>query len=137
MGQPHYLSAKALVVRDGKLLLAKQEDGRWELPGGGVEPGETPTQAVIREVQEECGLTATILDQRPKYVWIFHPDQETNPTCCIGYHVELNSLNFTPSRECLALEFFDKDSIQQIPVYPYINQVFAFFNPTDFSSSTS
>lgn len=51
------------VVRDdaGRVLLARQPDGRrgwsrWLLPGGGVEPGEHPEEAVLREVVEETGL---------------------------------------------------------------------------------
>ena len=34
--------------------------GRWELPGGKVEPGETPEAAVVREIQEELGLAVTV-----------------------------------------------------------------------------
>ena len=54
------------VVRDadGRLLLVERanEPGRglWSVPGGGVEPGETPQQAVVREVQEETGLAVVV-----------------------------------------------------------------------------
>ena len=49
------------VVRDGSQLLLIQrgrppEMGRWSLPGGRVEAGETLAQAVVREVGEETGL---------------------------------------------------------------------------------
>ena len=42
---------------DGQILLQKRTDnGRWGLPGGGIEPGEEPADAVVREVYEETGL---------------------------------------------------------------------------------
>jgi len=41
----------------GRLLLARHvHDGLWATPGGGVEPGESPLEAAIREVGEETGL---------------------------------------------------------------------------------
>ena len=48
-------------VRDGRLLLARRPDGDplaglWELPGGKVEPGETPETALAREWREELGV---------------------------------------------------------------------------------
>jgi 8-oxo-dGTP diphosphatase len=47
------------VVRDaagGLLLVQHRDDGRWATPGGMIEPGETPADAVVREVWEESGL---------------------------------------------------------------------------------
>lgn len=46
------------VIRNGdRFLLARQRDTeRWSLIGGGVEPGETPHEAVVREVREELGV---------------------------------------------------------------------------------
>jgi 8-oxo-dGTP diphosphatase len=51
------------IVRDGagRLLLIKRghdpEAGKWSLPGGRIEPGETDAQALVREMREETGLT--------------------------------------------------------------------------------
>jgi 8-oxo-dGTP diphosphatase len=50
----------AVVVDDGRLLMVRRgsppQSGRWSLPGGRVEHGETLAQALEREVQEETGL---------------------------------------------------------------------------------
>jgi 8-oxo-dGTP diphosphatase len=53
--------AAALVDRDGRLLVQQRPEGLsmaglWEFPGGKVEPGETPEQALIRELAEELGI---------------------------------------------------------------------------------
>src|ERR1700761_6761286 len=53
------------IVRDGagRLLLVQRghdpEAGRWSLPGGRVEPGETDAEALAREMREETGLIVT------------------------------------------------------------------------------
>ena len=55
----------AAVVRRGAVLAARRTSppeaaGRWELPGGKVEPGETPGAAVVRELAEELGCVVTV-----------------------------------------------------------------------------
>lgn len=44
--------------------------GRWELPGGTVEPGETHEAAAVREVAEETGLTVRIATERARHNWM-------------------------------------------------------------------
>ncbi|MGA5424322.1 (deoxy)nucleoside triphosphate pyrophosphohydrolase [Streptomyces lavendulocolor] len=49
------------VLDEGRLLAARRSAppelaGRWELPGGKLEPGETPSQALVRELREELGV---------------------------------------------------------------------------------
>ena len=51
------VSAKALVVADdGKVLVCKEDQPHWSLPGGGVDHGEQPLQALMRELEEELGV---------------------------------------------------------------------------------
>ena len=62
--------AQCLVVRDGKILMVKHRfDGdEWCcLPGGGIENGETPEQAALRELQEECCVTGAIIKKTSEW----------------------------------------------------------------------
>jgi 8-oxo-dGTP diphosphatase len=55
----------AAILRDGRVLACRRTSppeaaGRWELPGGKVEDGETPDQALVREVREELGCGVAV-----------------------------------------------------------------------------
>ena len=61
------IAAYALVRRDDSVLLTRisargAHPGSWTLPGGGIDHGESPRLAVVREVQEECGVECTVGD---------------------------------------------------------------------------
>lgn len=61
-----HLSTGIAVTRDGKVLLVRREPndfmgGSYELPGGGIDSGESFDQAVRREAMEETGLTVTTI----------------------------------------------------------------------------
>jgi ADP-ribose pyrophosphatase YjhB (NUDIX family) len=49
--------ASAVIRDQGRILLLRRSDnGKWALPGGAIDPGEHPAQALVREVREETGL---------------------------------------------------------------------------------
>ncbi len=63
--QKQRVAAYAVIRRGGEVLLTRVSPqgyhaGLWSLPGGGVEHGERPADALVREVREECGVTCEV-----------------------------------------------------------------------------
>lgn len=77
-----HITVKAIVIYHQKILILKRTRpssdglGFWELPGGGLEYGETPHQALIRELKEETNLDIKII--KPVYTFTaIRPDYQT------------------------------------------------------------
>ena len=51
--------AAVILDQDGRILLQEKRDEAWSLPAGMIEPGESPREAIVREVREETGLVVT------------------------------------------------------------------------------
>lgn len=68
MSEPKKLllvAACALIDTDGRVLIAQRPEGKqlaglWEFPGGKVEPGETPEETIVRELDEELGIETKV-----------------------------------------------------------------------------
>jgi len=59
--------AAAVVIRKGRVLLTRRAEGQhlagmWEFPGGKLEDGESPEEALVRECREECGIDVEVDD---------------------------------------------------------------------------
>lgn len=98
----------AIAVRDGKALLARRRPGesnagQWEFPGGTIKEGETPQQALEREILEELGVRARAgpVVARSEYRY------EDGAIMLVAVQAELKSLDF---------QLADHDRIEWVPL---------------------
>ena len=118
----HRVSVKGLCVKDGKILLVKESpslSGQFELPGGGLDFGEDIRAGLRREVEEEMKLKITSISEQPIYVWTARfenrRDMDWYYSLVLGYHIELESFEFTKTEECEGIGFFSKEDNLEIP----------------------
>ncbi len=64
------VSIKGILLINGKIVLLKNERNEWELPGGKLDPDETPEQCLVREIMEELNINTEI--QSLIDVWVYN-----------------------------------------------------------------
>jgi len=109
----------AVIEREGRILIAQRNAHghhplKWEFPGGKVDPGETPEQAVKRELEEELDIQAHIDAEIMRYEFQY---TGRSPILLIFYRVmdfagEPRNLQFTQLRWELAERLRDYDFLE-------------------------
>lgn len=112
------LDIRALVLDEkGDVLLVKEkEDGRWTLPGGWVDVGESPSEAVEREVEEESGNRVRAVR------WLALWDRDKHPHPPMPFHVYkivfqrelLGGDPLAASTETEGVGFFPKEALPEL-----------------------
>jgi 8-oxo-dGTP pyrophosphatase MutT (NUDIX family) len=121
------VSTKALIVKEDKVLLIMESDGRWELPGGGLEVGESFESGIKREVHEELGVNVTEISPQPLYIWTLVDDDSQKgltPKVILCFKVKIDSFNFKGDpEESVKMNFFSKDEIASLNLHPNIKEL--------------
>lgn len=120
------VAVSAVVIDSGRLLVIRRTDnGLWSLPGGGMEPGETVSAAVAREVREETGyevrpsrLVGVFSD--PGHV-IAYDDGEVRQAFSLCFDCELVDGSAQASSESSAVEWTPLDELNRLEMH-YANR---------------
>jgi ADP-ribose pyrophosphatase YjhB (NUDIX family) len=103
-----------IVERDGAVLLVRRryapKTGRWCLPAGFIEQGESPHESAAREVKEETGLDVTITEFLDS--WATAEDPRT-PVVSFAFAARIVGGALEPGDDADRAEFFERDSLPE------------------------
>jgi len=109
-----------LLIEEGKLLLLyRKDEEHWEVPGGKVEEGESPTQAAVREVEEEIGVDVEL--EKPFYTGEFMKDGEMY--LWHGYIASTEDEPDIQEEKFSELEWIDEERLDEIDLAPNLSQI--------------
>ncbi len=96
----------ALWHGDELLLVFDRYRHRWELPGGGIDPGETPQQAAVRELREESGYEVADLIFAGRARFALEGGQRVEDAAIFAGRAEPSGV-FAPTAEIAAITWWD------------------------------
>lgn len=113
------VDVRGAVFKDGRILLVKERsDGRWALPGGWADVGESPSENVEREVWEESGFHVKAKRLAAIYDRDKHPHKPL-----MHYHIyklfficEITSGQATTSYETEEVAFFEENDLPELSI---------------------
>ena len=134
------LSTKVLITdKLGRVLVMLVPNGKFDLPGGGVEHGEDIHDALRREVREEIGGVVKTVEKYPTYVWTQERDHEgyfaeNFHAIFLAYRVTLRSLKLSfTTHEAVGYRFVTKKELQKLKMVDTVQKFPGLFNPKDFA----
>jgi 8-oxo-dGTP diphosphatase len=113
---PFYrVSVKALIFdNEQRLLVFQDNQGTWEMPGGGLEHGETLEQGITRELDEEMRITPATIGA-VQFVYTAVHDTGYHKLC-LALPVTLKTTRFVPSADDLvAAKYVSREEFERLP----------------------
>ena len=127
------VSVKALILNESrdKFLIVKEENGKWELPGGGLDWNVSHQVDLGREIKEEMGLEVTWVAKNPSYFLTDLSGLPNKPRANVIYEAKISSLNFTPSDECIESKFVSSEEARKLNLFENLRIFAELFDPTN------
>lgn len=121
---------KALILDEAreKFLITLEDNGWWELPGGGLEWGESAAEGLAREIQEEMGLEVTWVADRPCYL-LQGKNMKGVWSMNILFETKVKDLDFTPSEECQEIRFVSPEEVREMHAFRNVMELADLFKP--------
>lgn len=110
------VSVKAKIKQGDKLILVKEDDKKWDLPGGGVEHKEELMSALNRELAEEIGLNNFVTKSDPK-VFKMIDESANRPLLFLVYEIELKDNVELKAADNVKIGKFESDKIPETVSY--------------------
>jgi ADP-ribose pyrophosphatase YjhB (NUDIX family) len=111
------VDVRGVVLQEGRMLLVRERtDGRWTLPGGWADPGDTPSAAVEREIREESGYLARAVKLLAVYDRARQGHQPPHPFAIykLFFLCELTGGQAQESDETDGVGFFGRDALPEL-----------------------
>lgn len=120
------LAVAGVAVEDGRILLVRDSHGFWAGPGGWIDAGESPEQALLREVREELGVAAKVTGAfRPFIEWNVARSAEPASVLLFFLGLRLESTDFRlQPEEVTEARWFGPGEWADIPMLPYVRSLF-------------
>ncbi len=118
------VSTKALIYDETreKFAVVLEDNGWWELLGGGLDWGEDPHKCLQREINEEAGLEVKWISSEPVYC-LQGKNMKDIWSVALVYEVKVKDFNFRPSAECTAMKFISPNEITSIKAWRTVTEL--------------
>ena len=119
--------AVSALIRDGRgriLMIRRTDNGMYSIPGGGLEAGETVSEAVVREVEEETGIDVRVVDMigvfsNPEHV-IAYDDGEVRQEFSICFTAEPIGGELRTSSESKDVRWVAPEQLSRLEIHPSV-----------------